>query len=163
MTTLGGLVASHCGWRANQRRRRRGSNASRRPSPIRLKLGREGDKEDASYGLDTEFALCEYLEKGARRLHVISKKKLEDFWRAHADAKAALIAWHNAAEQATWHNLDDVRQTYASADVVGKWTIFNIRGNRFRLIVVIHYNRQKLFIRRVLTHAEYNRGDWKQD
>lgn len=52
---------------------------------------------------------------------------------------------------------------YRSADAVGRWTVFNIRGNTYRLIVTIHYNRQKIYIRHVLTHAEYDRGDWKRE
>jgi mRNA interferase HigB len=97
------------------------------------------------------------------RVHVISRKKLQDFWESHADAREALLAWHADAEKATWRHLDDVRQTYSATDAVGRWTVFNIRGNRYRLIVSIHYNRQKIYIRHVLTHAEYDRGDWKRD
>jgi mRNA interferase HigB len=97
------------------------------------------------------------------RVHVISRKKLQDFWESHADAREALMAWHAEAEEATWRHLEDVRQTYSAADGVGRWTVFNIRGNRYRLIVSIHYNRQKIYIRHVLTHAEYDRGDWKRD
>jgi mRNA interferase HigB len=94
---------------------------------------------------------------------VISKKKLEEFWTEHADAKDALYAWYNEAKRATWGNLAEVRQTYRSADAVERWTVFNIRGNHYRLITVIHYNRRTIYIRDVLTHAEYDRGKWKND
>ena len=96
-------------------------------------------------------------------MHVISRKMLEQFWEEHADARDALIAWYDVAKRTSWSNLAEVRQSFRSADVVGRWTIFNIRGNHYRLITVIHYNRQKIFIRNVLTHSEYDRGDWKRD
>lgn len=96
-------------------------------------------------------------------MHVISRKRLEEFWQEHADAKDALSAWYAVASKATWGNLEQVRLAYSNADAVDRWTVFNIRGNRYRLITVIHYNRQKLYIRHVLTHAEYDRGAWKRD
>jgi mRNA interferase HigB len=67
------------------------------------------------------------------------------------------------AKRASWSNLAEVRESYRSADLVDRWTVFNIRGNHYRLITVIHYNRQKIFIRHVLTHSEYDRGNWKRD
>ena len=55
------------------------------------------------------------------------------------------------------------RGGYPHADQVGKFTVFNIGGNKYRLIAVIHYNRGKVFVRHVLTHAEYDEGNWKED
>jgi mRNA interferase HigB len=95
-------------------------------------------------------------------VRVISKKALREFWEQHADAEVPLRAWYAATTKATWSNLAEVRQTINSADVVGNLTIFNIGGNKYRLIVAIHYDRQMIFIRHVLTHAEYNRGRWKE-
>lgn len=94
---------------------------------------------------------------------MISKKSLEGFWAIHADAKDALAAWYGVAKTAEWHSLEEVRQTYPTADVADRWTVFNIRGNHYRLITTIHYNRQKIYIRHVLTHAEYDRGNWKRE
>ena len=98
------------------------------------------------------FAFCEYLV-----VHVISEKALREFWQQHADAKEPLKSWLTATRRAKWQNLTDVRQTFNSADVVGIYTIFNIKGNTYRLITAIHYNRQKVYIRHVFTHAEYDR------
>ncbi len=59
-------------------------------------------------------------------------------------------------------DINNLRETFASADYVDGLTVFNIGGNKYRLIVTIHYNRHKVYIRNILTHEEYDRGDWKQ-
>ena len=73
-----------------------------------------------------------------------------------------LTAWYKVAKKAEWKSLVDVKQTYSSADYVDPYTVFNIRGNRYRLIVHIKYEWQTIFIKHVLTHEEYDKGDWKQ-
>jgi len=95
-------------------------------------------------------------------VHVISKKSLEEFWQKHADAMDALAAWYSVAKRAEWHSLEEIRQTYPTADAVERWTVFNIRGNHYRLITTIHFDRQKIYIRHILTHAEYDQGNWKR-
>ena len=79
---------------------------------------------------------------------------------------APLDAWYRTAKSAEWTSLEDVRKTYPSADGVpvgGKvYTVFNIGGSHFRLIVEINYRTQRVFIRHVLTHAEYDKGGWKK-
>jgi mRNA interferase HigB len=67
------------------------------------------------------------------------------------------------ARRARWNSFADVRSVYRSADQVGKFTVFNIGGNKYRLIVVIHYNRARVYIRHVLRHEEYDTGAWKTD
>ncbi|MCL1463001.1 type II toxin-antitoxin system HigB family toxin [Argonema galeatum] len=62
-----------------------------------------------------------------------------------------------------WQNLDELRQDFASADLVVNLTVFNIGGNNYRLITLVDYEKQKVFIRHVLTHAEYDKEDWKND
>lgn len=91
-------------------------------------------------------------------MHVISEKALRLFWKKHPDAEEPLRAWLKITEKSEWKNLADVRLTFNSADVVGHLTVFNIKGN-----TAIHYNRQKVFVRHVLTHAEYDRENWKED
>jgi len=56
----------------------------------------------------------------------------------------------------------ELRRVFSSADQVGKFTIFNIGGNKYRLIAAIHYNRKKVYIRHILTHAEYDLGRWNK-
>jgi len=94
-------------------------------------------------------------------MHVISLKKLREFWRTHPDAETPLRGWHRVAEHAAWRRFSDVRATYAKADQVGRCTVFNIGGGKYRLIAVIHFNRGRVYVRSVLTHAEYDRGAWK--
>ena len=96
-------------------------------------------------------------------MHVISLKPLRDFWADHAEAEKPLLAWHREAEQAEWQNFVDVRAAYPHADKVGKFIVFNIGGNKYRLITVIHFNRGKVYVRHVLTHKEYDLGTWKED
>jgi mRNA interferase HigB len=69
--------------------------------------------------------------------------------------------WLKIVERATWRHFADVRQSFNSADVVGIYTIFDIKGNEYRIVTAIHYNRQKVFIRYVFTHPEYDR--WNKE
>jgi len=62
----------------------------------------------------------------------------------------------------TFESIEDVREALPHADKVGKLTVFNIGGNKVRLVAAIHYNRHKIYIRTVLTHTEYDKGDWKE-
>lgn len=96
-------------------------------------------------------------------VHVISRKKLRRFAERYPLAESPLDAWHKIVRRANWRNFADVRAVFPSADQVGKFTVFDIGGNKFRLIAVIHLNRNKVFIRNVLTHQEYDRGQWKND
>jgi mRNA interferase HigB len=95
-------------------------------------------------------------------MHVISRKKLKEAAEQHADLEGPLDAWFRISKKASWKSLADVRKTFSSADGVGKWTVFNIKGNQYRLIAEINYVFGRIYIRHVLTHAEYDRGGWKQ-
>ena len=90
-------------------------------------------------------------------MHVISEKPLRDFWTTHRDAEPALRAWLQAAKAAEWTRFADIRLTFRDADQVGKFTVFNIVGNKYRLVAVTYFNRGKLYVRHILTHAEYMR------
>lgn len=95
-------------------------------------------------------------------MHVISRKKLREFWEEHPDAEGPLGAWFKVAEKAQWEHFADLRSVYPHADLVGELTVINIGGNKYRLVIRINYNSGTVFIRHVLTHAEYDRGDWKK-
>jgi mRNA interferase HigB len=99
-------------------------------------------------------------------VRVIKRGPLLVFARRHPDAYAALDAWYRVAGRARWRNIGDVRRAFPTADAVrvasGRTvTVINVRGNRYRLVLAIHYNRQVVFVLRVLTHAEYDRETWK--
>jgi mRNA interferase HigB len=96
-------------------------------------------------------------------MHVISEKKLREFWKQWPEAEVPLRVWHRVAEHATWGCFADVRAVYPSADQLGRCTVFKIDANKFRLVVVIHFDRGKVYIRHVLTHKQYDRGTWKGD
>lgn len=96
-------------------------------------------------------------------MHIISEKKLREFWERHADAEEPLRAWIRVVHRADWSSFASLRETYAHADVVNDFVVFNIGGNKFRLVAAIHFDRAKVYIRHVLTHAEYDRGSWKKE
>lgn len=95
-------------------------------------------------------------------MHVITKSALVKFWTKHPDAQGPLQDWFNTMEKQVFSGPASLREVFASADQVGKLTVFDIGGNKYRLIASIHYNRHKVYIRNVLTHAEYDRDDWKR-
>ncbi len=88
---------------------------------------------------------------------MISRKKLKDAASRYGDIEEALDVWFRIAKSSAWRSLADVRATFASADAVGIWTVFNVRGNNYRLITEINYRSQRIFVRHVLTHAEYDK------
>lgn len=95
-------------------------------------------------------------------MHVISKPALIAFWTLYPDAERPLQVWYQTMEREIFSDFNELRKTFASADYVDGLTVFNIGGNKYRLIVSIHYNRRKVYIRNVLTHTEYDRGGWKR-
>jgi len=94
---------------------------------------------------------------------VISRKKLVEAAREHGNLDGALDAWYKLTKQADWTNIADVRLLFSTANAIGRCTVFNIKGNGYRLIAWINYNSQKVFIRQVLTHAEYDKEGWKNE
>jgi mRNA interferase HigB len=94
-------------------------------------------------------------------MEITGRKKLLDFWEKHPNAQNPLSRWFKLAEEAEWEKFSDVRAAFRSADMVDKFIVFNIGGNKYRLIIDIDYIEQEIQIRHVLTHAEYDRGRWK--
>ena len=92
---------------------------------------------------------------------VITHSTLVAFAKQHPNSQSALDTWYRRVKQGTFHNLAELRTVFPSADLVGKYIVFNIGGNNERLIAVIHWNTQKIYIRAILTHAEYNKDEWK--
>ena len=99
-------------------------------------------------------------------MRVISIRTLREFWRGHPDSEGPLKDWFDATETAQWRSFLDVRQTFGSADTAkvrsgNTATIFDIAGNKYRLIAAIHYNTATVYAMMVLTHKEYGKGRWK--
>jgi mRNA interferase HigB len=95
-------------------------------------------------------------------MNVISIKRVRDFSLIHHDAEASLIAWFKIAKRASWQNLSELKQVYPSADLVGRYTVFNIGGNKYRLIARVVYRSQTIFVVSIMTHTEYDLGKWKE-
>jgi mRNA interferase HigB len=95
-------------------------------------------------------------------MHIISRKTLRRFWGQHPDSEIPLSRWFKIMQHTDFSNFDELRATFPTADKVGDLIVFNIGGNKYRLIASIHFNRGKVYIRHVLTHPEYGRGTWNQ-
>jgi mRNA interferase HigB len=95
-------------------------------------------------------------------MRIISRKRLREAVSAHADLEASLDTWYRVAKSADWKSIEDVRKTYPNADPVPPYTVFNIKGNKYWLIVKIEDRFGLAFTKAVLTHAEYDKGDWKK-
>ena len=81
---------------------------------------------------------------------------------ADRSLESAIGEWHKVARSAVWASLVDVRKVYPHADFVDPYTVFNIKGNAYRLIVKIEYRWQIIFVKHLIPHDEYDRGNWKK-
>jgi mRNA interferase HigB len=100
-------------------------------------------------------------------VRVIVKARLTEFADAHAAARASLSTWYSIVRRASWRSFNDVRLTFASADRVrlehgNVITIFNVGGNDYRVLTHIKFNTRCVYVKRVLTHAEYDDETWKE-
>ena len=100
-------------------------------------------------------------------MRVISLKPLREFWQRHPDAEEPLRLWYKTATSAVWSSLQEVRRTYPQADGVrtsdgSTLTVFNIGGNKYRLVARIRYDYRLVNVWAVMTHREYDEGKWKE-
>jgi len=98
---------------------------------------------------------------------VINERRLAEFGRKHSDARKALASWLAVTRESVWHSIVDVREVFPNADGVEVRrgvivTVFNIRGNLYRLITLVVYAAGTVDIVEVLTHAEYSKDNWKR-
>lgn len=102
-------------------------------------------------------------------MHVITKKHLKEAAEQYPDAAREIAAWQNIVKTARWRNFVEVRQVFGDADHVERYVVFNIRRNRYRLVTIMHYSREKdgrtteghIYIRSFLTHKQYdNPANW---
>jgi len=120
------------------------------------------------YLLKIETKLTEYLRISklmfifAPEMRIVSHRRLVEFYSSegHGDSQAALERWYDMAEKAEWKNLSDIKVDFPATDYVGnQHYVFNIKGNKYRLIVVIKFTIGHIFIRFVGTHSEYDKID----
>lgn len=95
-------------------------------------------------------------------MHIISYKAIREFKVGRPDAESGLDNWYRVAASSKWNNFVELKKEFGSADWVNPYVIFNIAGNKYRLIAEINFRSQTLFIRDILTHNEYAEGKWKK-
>ncbi len=96
-------------------------------------------------------------------MRIISEKTIKEFWEQHKESEAAMKNWISKVRDSDWQNFSDVRQTFNSADIYSRCVVFNLGGNKYRIIAMIEYKKHLVFIRAVLTHKEYDKDKWKPD
>jgi mRNA interferase HigB len=93
-------------------------------------------------------------------MRVISKRSLREFWEKHPEAKRVLQAWYEDALRAEWQTPADIKRIYGNASLLGdNRVVFNLKGNDYRLVVKVHYDRGHVYIRFVGTHQAYDNID----
>ncbi len=95
-------------------------------------------------------------------MHIITRKRLLEFSEEHQNTTVVLDTWYRIVKNSDITNFAELREIFPSADKVDNLTMFNIGGNKIRLVAAIHYNTQCLYIRHVLTHTEYDKEKWKE-
>jgi len=95
---------------------------------------------------------------------VIAFSRLRNFWMTYPDAETSLRVWYKATLAADWANFADVRATFGNASSVGNCVVFNIAGNKYRLVTRVRYSIRTVFVLRIMTHAEYDDQErWQDD
>lgn len=96
-------------------------------------------------------------------MRIIALRTLREFWRRHPDAEMPLRAWYAIARRAVWSRPADIKADYRNASFIARnRVVFNIKGNDYRLVVAVHYNRSLMFVRFIGAHQEYDRIDAEQ-
>lgn len=96
-------------------------------------------------------------------MRIISEKRLRDFWQKNSAAENAMREWIMTVKLADWNNFSDVRKTFNHSDIFGGCTIFDVGGNKYRIIAKAAFQIKVVFIRFVLTHKEYDEKKWQID
>jgi mRNA interferase HigB len=96
-------------------------------------------------------------------MHLIHIRNLRADGDQFPDVGQSIQDWYKAVKRANWQNLEEVREIFPTAEAVGDFTVFNIKGNKYRLIVAIDYEDGTIYYKYFLTHAEYDKDRWKND
>jgi mRNA interferase HigB len=103
-----------------------------------------------------------FAKREDRPMRIVSRKAIREATVAHSECGASLNAWYQAARNADWKNFAEVRNTWKNSDIVGPFVVFDISHNRCRLIATIKYKWGMLYIRRILSPAEYDEQEWQK-
>jgi mRNA interferase HigB len=95
-------------------------------------------------------------------VHVITRQRIKDFIEKHPDCRSSLENWYRIIRKTDYNTFSELKQHFSTADMVENFVVFNISGNKYRLIAAIHFNRKKVYIRDILTHIEYDRNKWRK-
>ena len=103
------------------------------------------------------FAIC---NNAKRKMRIFTEKPLKEYADRHPEAKTAIQDWIRKVNESKWQTFADIKRTFNSVDYVGnQHYVFNIKGNDYRLVVVVQFRPQFVYIRFIGTHAEYDRID----
>ena len=95
-------------------------------------------------------------------MRIVSRKAIREATAKHGEWGASLNAWFKITKNADWKHFADVRKSWKNSDVAGRFVVFDISHNRCRLIATIKYNWRMVYIRHILSHAEYDEKEWQQ-
>ena len=95
-------------------------------------------------------------------MNVINRTALRSLMKSHPEVAGAMDAWWRAVKAARWKHIEECRGSFSRADQVGRCLIFDILGNKYRLITVVSWRNQRIYIKEILTHREYERNLWKK-
>jgi mRNA interferase HigB len=93
-------------------------------------------------------------------MHIIKRKTLKEFWLKHSDSEQAIRTWYSVVSRANWNEPSDIKRLFATVDFLQNNRVcFNIKGTKYRLVVKVIYELQRVYIRFIGTHSEYDRID----
>ena len=95
-------------------------------------------------------------------MHIITRKRIKEFIEKYPDSQSSLETWYQIVRHADYDTFNELKQHFSSADYVDGYVVFNISGNKYRLIAAVHFNRKRIYIRNILTHSEYDRNKWRR-
>jgi len=94
-------------------------------------------------------------------MHIISKKRITDFIAKYPDSESSLLGWYSIANSEIFSDFSDLRNWFPHADLISRRTVFNISGNKYRMITRVNFISKRVFILDILTHSEYSKNKWK--
>lgn len=120
-----------------------------------------------------DIAICDIVRRpallgrrwpvGNELMRIIAKCALREFWQKEKGSEAVLIDWYRKLSSISPRNLAELHRVFPTADLVGQCYVFNVGGNKYRVVTRIHFNRQIVYIRSVMTHSDYDKDKWKAD